>query len=92
MLFGRNNPQARDILPWWHPWSILRMLWNIAFSIFLGAAISGIICEIIAQVAARIAGGEWRDWSESLVWLNWGLGCFIAYVSYMSYRMDDKAE
>lgn len=91
MLF-RIQPDKRDILPWWHPWSLMRAGWNLIFSIALGAGIGAIVTDLAAQIVAKIAGGEWQDWIGSLQPLGWAVGCFVAFVSYMSYRMDEKTE
>lgn len=92
MLFRPPKPSDRDILPWWHPHALLRAGWNLVFSAALGLAVGAIALDLAAQIAARIAGEDWRDWHEPLQPLAWLLGCFVAFVSYMSYRMDDKAE
>lgn len=90
MLFGRpQKPSERDILPWWHPWMLMRAAWNLLFSLALGAAIGAMAVDLAAQVAARIAGEDWRDWIAPLQPIGWGLGCFIAFVCYMAYRMED---
>lgn len=91
MLF-RTQPNRRDILPWWHPWSLMRAGWNVVFSIALGAGIGAITVDLAAQIIAKLAGGDWRDWMDPLAPLGWAIGCFVAFVSYMSYRMDDKTE
>jgi|GEM_PF-2569059 len=90
--FKTQRPSERDLLPWWHPWSLMRGGWNIAFSLALGAGIGFMAQELIAQVAARISGEDWRLWSDRLDWLGWLVGCFVAFVSYMSYRMDDRSD
>ncbi len=90
MLFRPPTPARRDILPWWHPWSLMRAGWNFAFSLALGAALGAIASELAAQVIAKIAGGNWQDWIDRLRPLGWVFGCFVAFVTYMSYRMDDS--
>jgi len=92
MLFRPPKPSDRDILPWWHPHALMRAVWNLAFSAALGLGVGAIALDLAAQIAAKIAGEDWRDWHEPLLPLAWLLGCFVAFVSYMSYRMDDKAE
>jgi len=99
MLFRSRQPvpsdsvsPVSDILPWWHPWLLLRGLWNIVFSLGLGAAIGGILVDIAAQLAARLLGGAWQDWSDNLAWAGWVLGAAIAFVCFMAYRMDDRVE
>lgn len=92
MLFRARPPADRALLPWWHPWLLLRAGWNVCFSIFLGAAIAGISVELFAQVAARLSGDDWREWSERLGWARWLLGCFVAFVCYMAYRMDERTD
>lgn len=91
MLFRKAKPADRDLLPWWHPASLLRATWNLVFSIALGAAIGAIALDLAAQIAARIAGDDWRDWHDPLRLPAWGLGAFIAFVTFMSYRMDAKS-
>lgn len=97
MLFSRPvRPADRDRLPWWHPASLMRAGWNLAFSAALGAGVGFLVLEFAAQIAARLAGtdpgGDWRDWHDPLSPLGWLVGCFVAFVAYMSYRMDDKAD
>lgn len=89
MLFRPQSPARRDILPWWHPWALMRNGWNLVFSLALGAALGAIATDLAAQVVAKIAGDDWRDWIDRLQPLGWALGCFVAFVAYMSYRMDD---
>lgn len=92
MLFRPPKPAQRDILPWWHPASLLRAVWNLAFSAALGAGIGAIVLDLAAQIAAKVAGDDWRDWHAPLTPLAWLVGCFVAGVAYMSYRMDDKTD
>lgn len=87
-----SGAAATDILPWWHPWLLLRGLWNVGLSLALGAAIGGIVVDIAAQIAARLFGGAWQNWSEDFAWAGWLLGAAIAFVSFMAYRMDDRVE
>lgn len=92
MLFRRPKPSDRDLLPWWHPHALMRAAWNLAFSAALGIGIGAITLDLAAQVAAKIAGDDWRDWLAPLQPLAWLVGCFVAFVSYMSYRMDDRTD
>ncbi len=92
LIFKPRRPSERDLLPWWHPWVLMRSGWNIAFSAALGAGIGFLALELAAQIAAKISDEDWRSWSDRLNWLGWLVGCFVAFVSYMSYRMDDKKE
>jgi hypothetical protein len=92
MLFRPAKPARRDILPWWHPWSLMRAGWNLVFSLALGAALGAITVELLAQVIATLSGGDWREWLDRLELLGWAIGCFVAFVAYMSYRMDEKTE
>lgn len=87
-LFRKARPAHRDLLPWWHPASLLRGIWNLAFSAALGAGIGAIALDLAAQIAARIAGGEWTDWHDPLSPVAWGIGAVVAFVTFMSYRMD----
>ncbi len=87
-----SDAAPADILPWWHPWLLLRGAWNLGFSIALGAAIGGILVDLAAQIAARLLGGAWQDWGESFAWASWALGAVIAFVCFMAYRMDDRVE
>jgi hypothetical protein len=47
---------------------------------------------------AKLAGvtglgsGDWQDWHGPLQPVAWIVGCFVAVVAYMSYRMDDKTD
>ncbi|WP_370152296.1 hypothetical protein [Ferrovibrio sp.] len=97
-LLQPRKPAERDILPWWHPHLLLRMAWNLLFSAGLGAAIGTMAAELSAQVAAGTLGRlgigsrDWQDWAAVLQPLGWAFGCLIAFVSYMSYRMDDKTD
>jgi hypothetical protein len=90
--FRKPRPADRDLLPWWHPASLLRGAWNLAFSTALGIGIGAIALDLAAQIAAKIAGDDWRDWHAPLSPLAWALGCLVAVVAYMSYRMDDKTD
>lgn len=85
-----GNKRDPALLAWWHPHRLLREIWNIGFSLALGAALSGIAIEILAQILGKISSIGWQDWSERLTYLRWAVGCFVAYVSYISYRMDDR--
>ncbi|WP_428247838.1 hypothetical protein [Ferrovibrio sp.] len=91
-LFKLRSASERDLLPWWHPWALMRSAWNLAFSAALGAAIGFLCVEFLAQILARFSDDDWRQWSERLHWLGWVLGCFVAFVSYMAYRMEDAQE
>ncbi len=93
MLFPKPRPaSARDILPWWHPWALMRNAWNMFFSMLLGFLVGGFVVEILAQIVARIGGGDWRAEAAWKDWLGLAIGCFVAVVSYMSYRMDEKKD
>jgi cytosine/uracil/thiamine/allantoin permease len=89
MLFRPQTPARRDILPWWHPWALMRAGWNLVFSLALGAALGAVAADLAAQIVAKIAGDSWQDWINKLQPLGWAFGCFVAFVAYMSYRMDD---
>lgn len=91
-LFRRPKPADRDLLPWWHPASLMRAGWNLAFSAALGAGIGAILLDLAAQIAARLTGGDWMEWHDPLKPFAWTIGCFVAFVAYMSYRMDDKTD
>lgn len=86
------RPADRDRLPWWHPASLMRAGWNLAFSTALGGGIGFLVLEFVAQIAASLTGEDWRNWQARLTPLGWLVGCFVAFVAYMSYRMDDKAD
>lgn len=88
-LFRKPRPAERDLLPWWHPASLLRNTWNLVFSIALGAGIGAIVTDLAAQIVAKVAGGEWQDRIDTLQPLGWLFGCFVVLVTYMSYRMED---
>lgn len=90
MLFRPQAPGRRDILPWWHPSSLMRAGWNFVFSLALGAALGAIAVDLAAQIVAKIAGDSWQDWSGRLQPLGWAFGCFVAFVTYMAYRMEDS--
>jgi hypothetical protein len=92
MLFRQPKPAQRDLLPWWHPASLMRGAWNLVFSIALGAGIGAIALDLAAQVAAKIAGEAWQDWHDPLRPFAWAVGCFVAFVTFMSYRMDDRTD
>lgn len=97
-LFRKPQAADRDLLPWWHPTSLLRGAWNLAFSAGLGVGIGAITLDLATQIVARLAGvtglgsGDWQDWHGPLQPLAWIVGCFVAVVAYMSYRMDDKTD
>ena len=90
MLFRPQTPARRDILPWWHPWSLMRAGWNLVFSLALGAALGAVATDLAAQIVAKIAGETWQEWIGPLQPLGWAFGCFVAFVAYMSYRMEDS--
>lgn len=92
MQFRSTRPVDRDRFPWWHPASLMRSGWNLVFSAALGAGVGFLVLEFAAQIAASLTGGDWRDWQAALNPLGWLVGCFVAFVAYMSYRMDDKAD
>lgn len=91
-LFRKPPPADRDLLPWWHPASLLRGAWNLTFSAALGIGIGAITLDLAAQIVAKLTGGDWQDWHGPLQPLAWIVGCFVAVVAYMSYRMDDKTD
>lgn len=91
MLFPKRQKAPSDLLPWWHPWMLMRGAWNVVFSTALGAAVGAIAADLLAQIAARISGSDPRDWAADLSWIGWAIGCFVAFVSYMAYRMDDSS-
>ena len=97
-LFCKPQPADRDLLPWWHPASLMRSAWNLAFSAALGVGIGAITLDLAAQIVAKLAGAaglgseDWRDWLDPLQPLAWIVGCFVAIVAYMSYRLDDKTD
>lgn len=97
-LFRKPQPADRDLLPWWHPASLMRGAWNLAFSAALGIGIGAITLDLAAQIVAKLVGAaglgseDWRDWLDPLQPLAWIVGCFVAVVAYMSYRMDDKTD
>lgn len=70
----------------------MRAGWNLAFSLALGAALGAVVTDLAAQVVAKIAGDSRQDWIGRLQPLGWAFGCFVAFVAYMSYRMDDKTD
>ena len=97
-LFRKPQPADRDLLPWWHPASLLRGAWNLAFSAALGIGIGALTRDLVTQRVATLAGvtglgsGDWQDWHGPLQPVAWIVGCFVAVVAYMSYRMDDKTD
>lgn len=91
-LFRKPGPADRDRFPWWHPASLMRAGWNLAFSASLGAGVGFLVLEFAAQIVARLTGDDWQDWHDPLSPLAWLVGCFVAFVAYMSYRMDDKTD
>ena len=90
MLFRPQTPVRRDILPWWHPWSLMRAGWNLVFSLALGAALGAVVTDLVAQIAGKLTGETWQQWIGPLQPLGWAFGCFVAFVAYMAYRMDDS--
>jgi hypothetical protein len=55
-LFRKPRPADRDLLPWWHPTSLLRGIWNLAFSAALGIGIGAITLDLVTQIVAKLAG------------------------------------
>ncbi|WP_341897439.1 hypothetical protein [Ferrovibrio terrae] len=90
--FRKARPADRDLLPWWHPASLLRAAWNLIFSAALGIGIGAIVLDLAAQIAGKITGSDWKEWHDPLSPLAWVIGCFVAVIAYMSYRMDDKTD
>ncbi len=88
----RRTPRADDeILPWYHPYLLMRGAWNLVFSLGLGLAIGALAFDMLAMLLAVLFGGEKADWHMRTLPVGACLGLFAAFVAFMSYRMDDNS-
>lgn len=90
-MLGRRHREP-DVLPWWHPWVLARELWNVAFSAALGLGLGALAYDVLAQASAAVLPGDRADYEPGARLAGILFGLFVAYVSFMAGRMDDKGE
>jgi len=88
----RRKPRADDaVLPWYHPWVLMREVWNVAFSAGLGLAVGVLAWDMPAMLLASLAGGDKAEWHGATLPIGVAAGLFTALVTFLSYRMDDNS-
>ena len=91
-LQPRRRKRADDsVLPWYHPWVVMREIWNVAFSAVLGLAIGALVYDMLAMLLAALSGGAKADWHGRTLPFGVAAGLFAAIVTFLSYRMDDNS-
>ena len=87
---NKRKPIDPALLPWWHPWLLMRGLWNLVFSAGLGLGLGAIVGDVLPQILRAITRMERPAFEGFGFWVGVVFGVCTAYVSFMSYRMDDK--
>ena len=68
----------------------VRMAWNFTLSAMIGAAVGGFGSQLAGDAAGAMFGDLPVFWSRAIAALGWVAGCGTAFVSFMSYYLDDS--
>jgi hypothetical protein len=88
---AKNRYRDPNLLPWYHPWLLVRGLWNLLLSAGLGLAGGALVGDLLPQVLSVLLGGSKADYAALAIPIGVAFGAFVTFVSFMAYRMDDKA-